>query len=48
MMLFRKKFSFEVVLFKIERQTQNLRMLLGKLNQNVNSCVQFFFQNLFF
>ena len=56
-MLFRKSFTFKIkdfrkllllkfVLFKNARKTQNLRILLGKLNQNVIFCVQKFFQNL--
>ena len=44
-MLFRKKIFFEIVLFKSVRKTQKLRILRGKLNQNVIFCVQFFFQN---
>ena len=47
-MLFRKVFYFKIVLFKIARETQNLRILWGKLNQNVFFSVQFSFQNLLF
>ena len=36
------------MLFKTARKTQNLRILRGKLNQNVIFCVQDFFQNLLF
>ena len=38
-------FFFKFVLFKYARKTQNLRILRGKLKQNVIFCVQFFFQN---
>ena len=41
----KKIFFFKVMLFKNARQTQNLRILRGKLNQNVIFCVQLFFQN---
>ena len=46
-MLFRKFFFFKIVLFKIARKTQNLRILRGKMNQNVIFSVQKLFQNLF-
>ena len=55
-MLLRKKFFFEIILFKniflfrivpfkYARKTQTLRILRGKLKQNVIFCVQIFFQN---
>ena len=47
-MLFKNLFFFKIVLFKSERKTQNLRILRGKLNENVIFCVQNFFQNLRF
>ena len=31
------------MLFKNARETQNLRVLRGKMSQNVIFCVQFFF-----
>ena len=46
--LFRKIFFFEIVLFKNARKTQTLRTLRGKLNQNVIFYVQFFFKICFF
>ena len=36
------------MLFKSARKTQNLRILRGKLNQNVIFCVQTFFKNMLF
>ena len=47
-MLFRKNFFLKNVLFKIARNTQKMRILRGKLNQNVIFFVQHFFQNLFY
>ena len=43
--LFKKILFFKIVLFKNARKTQKLRVLPGKLSQNVIFCVQFFFQN---
>ena len=43
--LFKNLFFFKIVLFKSARKTQNLRILRGKMRQNVIFCVQFFFQN---
>ena len=37
-----------MVLFKNARKTQNLRILRGKLNQNVIFCVQIFFKIVLF
>ena len=37
-----------MVLFKIARKMQNLRMLRGKVKQKVIFCVQFFFQIVLF
>ena len=42
-MLFRKHFLFKIVLFKIARKTQKLRILRYNLNQNLIFCVQKFF-----
>ena len=39
-------FCHEIVLFKYARKTQNVRILRGKMSQNVIFCVQKFFQNL--
>ena len=36
------------MLFKNARKTQNLRILQGKLNQNVIFCVQIFFKIVLF
>ena len=47
-MLFRKKYLLRIALFKISRQTKNLRFLEAKLNQNLIFCVQRFFENLLF
>ena len=47
-MLFRKKIFLRIVIFKIARNTQKMRIFRGKLNQNVLLCVQHFFQNLLF
>ena len=47
-MLFSKTFSFEIMLFKTARKTQSLRILRGKMSQNVIFCLQFFFQKLFY
>ena len=47
-MLFRKFFLFKIELFKIARKTQILRILRGRMNQNVIFCVQKIFQNLLF
>ena len=47
-MLLRKNFLPKIVLFKIERKTQNFRILRGILNQNVIFYVQNFLQNLLF
>ena len=41
-------FFFFIILFKNARKTQNLRILRGKLNQNVIFCVQIFFKNVLF
>ena len=43
--LFKKLFFFKIVLFKYARKTQNLRILQGKIRQNVTFLVQIFFQN---
>ena len=45
-MLFGKNFFFKIGLFKYARKTQNLRILRGKMSQNVIFCVQKFFRNL--
>ena len=45
-MLFRNFFFFKILHFKIARNTQKMRILGGKLNQNVIFCVQHFFQHL--
>ena len=42
-MRFRKIIFFKIVLFKIARNTQNMRILWSKLNQDVIFCVQYFF-----
>ena len=56
-MLFTKAFSFKIMLsnfffenllFKNARKTQKLRIVRGKLNQNVIFCVQVFFKNMLF
>ena len=47
-MLFKRIFFFKNVLFKYARKTQLLRILRGKMSQNVIFCVQNFFQNLLF
>ena len=47
-MLSGKSFFFKIVLFKIARKTQNLRILLGELNQNAIFCFQNFLQILLF
>ena len=47
-MLFRNFFFSKNVFFKIARNTQKMRIIRGKLNQNVIFCVQQFFQNLFY
>ena len=47
-MLLKKIFFFKIVLFKYARQTQHLRILRGKMSENVIFCVQNFFQNLLF
>ena len=44
-MLFKKIFFFKIMLFKNARKTQNMRILRGKMRQNVIFCVQIFFQN---
>ena len=36
----------KIVVFKIARNTQKMRILRGKVNQDVIFCVQHFFQNL--
>ena len=41
-------FFFKIVLFEISRITQKLRILRGKLNQNVIFVCKIFFQNLLF
>ena len=41
-----KFFCHEIVLFKYARKTQNVRILRGKMSQNVIFCVQKLFQNL--
>ena len=46
--LFKKFFFIKIMLFKYARNTQNLRILRGKLNQNVTFCVQFFFKIVLF
>ena len=43
--LLKINFFFKIVLFKYARKTRKLRILRGKLNQNVIFSVQFFFQN---
>ena len=43
-----KKKFFKIVLFKYARKTQSLRILRGKLNQNVIFCVQIFFRIVLF
>ena len=43
--LFKINFFFKIVLFKSARKTQNLRILRGKMRQNVIFRVQIFFQN---
>ena len=45
-MLLGKFFFFKILRFKIARNTQKMRILQGKLNENVIFCVQLFFQNL--
>ena len=45
-MLFRNFFFFKILHFEIARNTQKMRILRGKLNQNVIFCAQHFFQNL--
>ena len=42
-MPFRKKFFFKIVLFKNAPKTEELRILRGKLNQNLIVCVQSIF-----
>ena len=34
-LILRRKFFFKIVLFKIEREMQNVRILRSKMNQNV-------------
>ena len=46
-MLLKKFFFFKIVLFKYARKTQNLRILRGKMSQNVIFCVQTFFKMCF-
>ena len=47
-MFFSKNFLFKIVLFKINAlKMQNLRILRGKLKQNVIFCVQSFFKICF-
>ena len=41
----KKIFFFKIVLFKYAREAQKLRILRGKLKQNVIFCAHFFFQN---
>ena len=41
--LFKNLFFLKIVLFKSVRKTKNLRILRGKLNQNVIFYVQNFF-----
>ena len=43
-MLFTENFTFKIVLFKIASKKQDLRILRGKLDQNVFFCVPCFFQ----
>ena len=43
--LFKFNFFFKIVLSEYARKRQNLRILRGKLNQNVIFCVQIFLQN---
>ena len=47
-MLFRKNIFFKIVLLKIARKTQKLRILRDEINQNLIFCVQNFFQNMLF
>ena len=47
-MLFKKSFFFKIVLFKYARKTQYLRILRGKLKQNVIFCEQIFFKIVLF
>ena len=47
-MLFKINFCFKIVLFKYARKTQNLRILRGKMRQNVIFCVQIFFKIVLF
>ena len=46
-MPFIKIFYFKIVLLKTSRKTQKLRVLWGKMNQNVIFFVQNFFENCF-
>ena len=46
-MLFGKICFFKIVLFKSARKTQNLRILRGKMRQNVIFCVQIFLNRAF-
>ena len=43
-MLFRNFLFFKIALFEIARKAQILRILRGKLNENVIFCEQRFFQ----
>ena len=47
-MLFKKVFFFKIMLFKNARKMQILRILRGKLKQNVIFCVQIFFKIVLF
>ena len=45
---FKINFFLKIVLFESARKTQQLRILRGKLNQNVIFCVQTFFKIVLF
>ena len=47
-MLFKKILYLRIVLFKYARKKENLRILRGKMSQNVVFCVQKKFQNMLF
>ena len=48
MFFFKKTFFYKIVLSRSLRKTQKLRILRGKMNQNVIFCAQIFFQKLLY
>ena len=48
MCFLKKVFSSKIVLFKSAPKTQNLRILRGKMRQNVIFCVEFYFKIVLF